>query len=1326
MNMKRILVFIMTLAMIVSACAPAIHAFDGVIDGEHNHESSKGNLNYVSIGDSMTNGYGFDGYAQGTDDHDFANGVGTYGNGSYALQFENYLKGLGYDVDHTKLAVSALRAEDLLYLLGGRDEPADDWFDEVLYYSGMTAEELMVKYQEAVKGADVITLGIGNASFGAFMLSRVTSTIGVMGGAPEVYEDYTLENALELLEDEEAKSVVIKVYNKLFDQLANYLSAEMIEQFSIEAVCDVVAYTVAGFMINYAKSIDKIVELNEKDNLEIMLVGLMNTTYGMEIKISETRSIPFGKLMDEVFGLLNTYIATYPTTKQLAGEFDGVTFYYADEKEPLFIVNALDDLAEAGWTNIDNGRLSADIIRSRTIRTYNGTLRSMIGAAFAQGVNAVIPGMVEAAVMQGYRDYLATEQAEVLEMLEIDVYALNDAEFLDLLVTFGVIDGYYADVEANTNAMLITDYAGFLPEITLDDVKAYNGASWTNAAFFMEEADRKTLSVAVYLAIEDAIIKSIDVNEIPMDGVMAIAGDLSGLFADFAPDTTTPDAVRATLGEFMSSETMLPLVKIFAIFKIGDGMCVHTTPAGHDKVYAAIVKSYEEGWTAKKETIESVTYYVENYYAEAYGVAYLLAQKGGYIDLSIKAIDKVINRIEVVDLSDNKMTPAFRVDLQRELDATVNTLEELKAILEIDQTEDVPGLIKAIRGLKDDLKIHAKNIYNLCEQLGIDALTYAIIPLLKEIIQIIEEEIIPAIIAFVEYVVDRIVDFVGEILGEIADELRELIKLIIKVQLLLGKTIRDIINIVVFVYDLLVDIFGSIQNALIIAIKLAILIFNFLDSHKNIAKYAYDLFCEIVALIVKVYGETKDVLATAEAVWLYSLRVLAGLKNKFEASIDGATNGNYVITEDSYYVALGYFYEVEDLANMLYLGEKYAWFGLDEDYTAEIGKADLITVKFNNGEFEAFAMEQMIGAIATIIRSNETLMQYYGMYQEEIDATLADYGLDINAQVIDVDWTKYLDEETYAILSERFAVLKEKLVEGGIPAVYELDVTPMLEEYLIGTEIERVVLDIPVAAIVAYAIESALYGYVETLNRVQTTLETVYALAPDATVVITGINNPLDMYAALIGLAYPDALDYFDTLNDVVELLNVPLYACAVAREKTIFVFEESADAVYEALNAVCAHAYDDDCVDTTCNICGFVRVAPGHNYVNYVSNNNAACEKNATETGTCSKCGATDTREIPNSALGHDYKWEVAKEATEEEEGREDYKCSRCGHVSDSKVIPAIGKTPVVVGNDKNVIRIVAIVIACIAAACGIGALAYWFFVKRKETAPKTPAPKA
>ena len=96
---KRILAATIALSMSLSASS-AVFAADGSEP-----------LKYVSLGDSMTNGYGLEGYNGN-------NGVLDYGY-SYADLFADWLEDEDYAdvVEHYQLAMSGCRAEDLHWLL---------------------------------------------------------------------------------------------------------------------------------------------------------------------------------------------------------------------------------------------------------------------------------------------------------------------------------------------------------------------------------------------------------------------------------------------------------------------------------------------------------------------------------------------------------------------------------------------------------------------------------------------------------------------------------------------------------------------------------------------------------------------------------------------------------------------------------------------------------------------------------------------------------------------------------------------------------------------------------------------------------------------------------------------------------------------------------------------------------------------------------------------------------------------------------------------------------------------------------------------------------
>ena len=838
MNFKRVLVLVVVFAMLTSTFAPALGIFATEINNNTN-ESTSENKHYVSIGDSMTNGYGFEGYLQGETGHDFLNGVGTYGEGSYALQFESYLKEkYGADnVDHTKLAASALRAEDLLYLLGGRNEPADDWFDEVEYYTGKSYAELAPYYQNAVKDADIITLGIGNASFGAFMLSRITSALGVMGGSlsAEQIEAYTLENALALLENEDDKAKVLELYNKFQGLLFSYVGAEIATTYKLDLVCNIFAYVTANFILNFAKSVDKIVELNEKENLEVILIGLMNTTYGMVITVDENTSIPFGDIMDEMFGALNAYISAYVSAKQLAGEYEGVKFLYAEQTNPAFIVNALDDLAANNWENVDNGRLSADIVRSRTISTYNGTLRLMIGAGFIAGVNAGISASVEAGVLEYFRG----EFGVTPEMM-------SDEDFKQLVYDYGYGDAFETALAENMVGRLLPDDFNMLPTITLADVEAFEAntpATWNDPYFFMNVTDCRNLSIAVYLAIEEAIVQSVAVEDIPLDGLQTIAGDLMSLFDGFAPDTTSPMAVYNDLVSFFTTDALLPLVKIYAIFQIGNGMCVHPTPSAHDALYEEIVKAYESDWTVQKQTIKDAYDYITEYYDEAYFYGYKYADENGYVDVAADAILTAIDAIKlaIVEVENGLLgtTDELTAELVKELYATIETLEELYEVLVNDSAKDVDGFVATIFALEDDLWAHLNNIWAILRQAGIDVNQLVLLPAFNEALRILNEEVIPAVVAAaeaflqaaVEYMQDMLADAYAALLNVSKEVANKIIETLTEMMFCIQGEIEEAFaeafaTLIATLYDVL----GNINDAVLKACEIITGIINALDA----------------------------------------------------------------------------------------------------------------------------------------------------------------------------------------------------------------------------------------------------------------------------------------------------------------------------------------------------------------------------------------------------------------------------------------------------------------------------------------------------------------
>ena len=120
-----------------------------------------------------------------------------------------------------------------------------------------------------------------------------------------------------------------------------------------------------------------------------------------------------------------------------------------------------------------------------------------------------------------------------------------------------------------------------------------------------------------------------------------------------------------------------------------------------------------------------------------------------------------------------------------------------------------------------------------------------------------------------------------------------------------------------------------------------------------------------------------------------------------------------------------------------------------------------------------------------------------------------------------------------------------------------------------------------------------------------------------------------------------------------------------------------------EVISAATGHIPGSDATCTenqTCSVCGEILTpALGHSFTSYISDNNATCTEDGTETAKCDRCEVTDTRTDEGSALGHDLEHHEAKPATCTQNGWNAYEtCNRAGCAYTTyREISATGHTP-------------------------------------------------
>ena len=460
-----------------------------------------------------------------------------------------------------------------------------------------------------------------------------------------------------------------------------------------------------------------------------------------------------------------------------------------------------------------------------------------------------------------------------------------------------------------------------------------------------------------------------------------------------------------------------------------------------------------------------------------------------------------------------------------------------------------------------------------------------------------------------------------------------------------------------YAVDTFVVVFGDKQNAQLVADELLDYTMYLLveygileDGIENVEAFNQMVENDVIAIVEACGGKKDSLVTVSKELASYFADLVVDFVNFVEAKLNGAVNGNYELKDDSLYVALGNSSYGEELAAMLNLSDKYFQFDIQGEYLDKLYEADLITIKLDDGEFYGFASAQVAGTIAELVRNNDriTALRNHALIGGYVNGVIADLGIDLEAQAVELDWTKYIsDEATLKMLDDALAAVKARLIANGIPEYYYIDLKPLVEEAMAenglaglpGITVHVDPIEVPVADLAVYAIENVLYTYAKFTNNLTTLLGTIESVAPEATVAIVGIDNPLDgMYVDFseYGIDFVTFEQCVVATEALVEAFNAQLFVRGLIDNEVLFVHENSANAIYDALNVYCDHVYDD-CLDVDCNRCLAVRVAPGHTVVKYTSDKNATCTEDGTKTGKCANCGKDVTVVDEGSALGHD-----------------------------------------------------------------------------------------
>ena len=671
----------------------------------------KDEINYVSLGDSMTNGYGLAGYEYGEGTN--AKRVNGFRQNdvteTYAALLAKYLGGDGEDwkdkVNWEALAISGMRTEDINFLLRyhtkdnewntlvqnlsseyrwGHDTDTawnstvkNQWentfrddgkvigdfftFDEFVslrckdwgdaengdegtagtenYYPWQTNPTLAYAqyFQNAVKDADVITLGAGNANFGAIMFSNL---IGLLtGNAFERYrgDPASITDLIQRRFPEAISGTAVEILEKVNNAVAPYLA--VLGEGKAEKVLNLVEYTTVSFMISYMDMLDAIDKLNNKENLDIIMMGLMNPLDGMKVNLGGGKSLDLGAMVDALTGVLSIYYFTLPVLRQVIGnDYKNITFYIVPDDSPTGKLVSEMDTEEKIKGN--------SIVRERVIDGVKGVIFNLVqgplnNALYGMGFTL---GSLDSNILNDYEELQKaytewTRESNFARNLTNKDNALAAAVYVAFEKAIAKYAGN-ATFDINSLTALIGGVDGlasmFDPIVDVltsalgDDAQvelASNVADSVAAQLVASGKAQKNTDV-IKTAIETQItalegieqaaqlktaLEAIKEQEIVPAGEwysysIASASDIATVLADFKDQIDAPtalftaieltktlsDALGTALTEGEAANSIGGLLSLYSRMIIGEGVGVHPNADGHNTLFEGILEVYPD------------------------------------------------------------------------------------------------------------------------------------------------------------------------------------------------------------------------------------------------------------------------------------------------------------------------------------------------------------------------------------------------------------------------------------------------------------------------------------------------------------------------------------------------------------------------------------------------------------------------------------------------------------------------------------------------------------------------------------------------------------
>ncbi len=453
-------------------------------------------------------------------------------------------------------------------------------------------------YQESIKDADVITLALGNTNFGTWMFDEMKSCIS--NGSSGFDNNYKYADIMRFATfDSDLQAKVLELADKMDPLIDKYFDSESVgSQTCADDLKYIIKYCILSYLINYIGCLEEILILNEKDDLAIIQVPLMNA-YASDNKEDFEGGTNFASLIDIIYEPVNAFLAALPTYMQATGNelYEKANFYYAD----LTMVDTLsvefgDDFYTDGGkaieypgldlSNVSDLGFNDSVVRDRFIKWICGTDR--IGTYV--------------------KDNCSCEYGEIWKGL-LGPYNIQHGKF------FGIYD------------------LMFISETDIQNYEKLSADGKRESLTSTTATTRdKAFSCAMYLAFENAIIESgrgaITIEALKKLGGMSYetfngaienlctllgieGSDLNGTISSEVDIVNLPELMSTAL---LTDDASVAMLAMASRMQVGSGIGGHPSVSGHASMFEDIVKAYVSGHTSEDETKAFLVSYLKEKY----------------------------------------------------------------------------------------------------------------------------------------------------------------------------------------------------------------------------------------------------------------------------------------------------------------------------------------------------------------------------------------------------------------------------------------------------------------------------------------------------------------------------------------------------------------------------------------------------------------------------------------------------------------------------------------------------------------------------------------